>query len=182
MIYLSYTNAWQPEGKGLIKDSKAVFISVFDVNNLMNPLCKEIVKFIDKSEVLYPGVIKSPVLGYIPPEKLSGGCQHVLLAWHGGFLHDSAKMGENCFEPLTWVAKEKDIYVRWTTMAGVPDRLYQTGLFYNVDEGRLVKSFNDSVILQYKYDDTGYYPSKTPIFNRGLSPEEWARPYIEEFD
>ena len=37
---------------------------------LIEPFVKEMVRDIDKSDVLYPNIINSPFIGYIPPEKL----------------------------------------------------------------------------------------------------------------
>lgn len=157
MILVSFKEKWRPEGLPLIQNSDAVFQSDFNIENLVHPVCKKIVEFIDRSEVLYPGVIKSPVLGYIPPEKLSGGCKHVLLAWQGNYLHQSARMGENCVEPLLWVAKDKDIYLRCTTVFLGFFEQFDSGLFYSLEEGRVIQNPRDYAILQHKHDDTGFY-------------------------
>lgn len=157
MLKMSFRKDWRPDSRYFIQDSDAMFRAEFDIENLVHPMCKEIVKYIDNSEVLYPGVIKSPVLGYIPPEKLSGGCKHVLLAWQGDYLLYSPRMGDNCIEPLLWVVKDKDVYLRCTTLFLAEPEQYATKLFFSVEENRVIEDMADYTQLQYKYDDTGFY-------------------------
>ena len=49
-----------------------------DLNWLVDPLCKKWIKAIDKSDVIGPHLIESPVLGPISPEWLSGGVKMLI--------------------------------------------------------------------------------------------------------
>ena len=46
---------------------------------IIDPFVKEMIKDVDKSEVIGPHLIESPVLGPIPPTTLSGGVKVLIL-------------------------------------------------------------------------------------------------------
>lgn len=73
-------------------------------------LVKEMVKDVDKSDVLSQHCIQSPVLGQIPPERLSGGVKTlILLLKEDKFYPDLVNCGENCCKWLYEVSKIRDI-------------------------------------------------------------------------
>ena len=69
---------------GTTEDTIELVDSVFDNNYedewLNDPVVKEMVLDVDKSEILSPHCIESPVLGQIPPSELSGGVKALILA------------------------------------------------------------------------------------------------------
>jgi len=62
------------------------------------PRCyNEIIHTVDRSEVIDAQTIKSPVLGMIPPEKLSGGVKTlILMAHYPGKIFNASNCGNNC--------------------------------------------------------------------------------------
>ena len=69
---------------GTTEDTVELVESVFDNNYeeewLDDLLVKEMVLDVDKSEILSPYCIQSPVLGQIPPTGLSGGVKALIMA------------------------------------------------------------------------------------------------------
>ena len=64
---------------------------------------KEMIRAVDKSEVLSSHAIESPVLGIIPTSKLSGGVKALILVYKKPeLLIDCTACGENCAE---WILK-----------------------------------------------------------------------------
>ena len=64
---------------------------------LTSDFAKEVIKKIDKSNVLGPHAIESPVLGVIPPENLSGGTKTLLLmANDPEKVFNASTCGDNC--------------------------------------------------------------------------------------
>lgn len=89
----------------------------FDINWedewLEDEFTKEMVRKIDKSEVLEGGVIKSPVFGLMPPERLSGGVKTLILMNNEpDKIFNASQCGNNCVEFIMRIAEEKDITIR----------------------------------------------------------------------
>ena len=62
-----------------IYNTEVYFINVYDDDWITDDFAREVIKKVDKSEVLDNQAIKSPVLGIISPERLSGGTKTLLL-------------------------------------------------------------------------------------------------------
>lgn len=78
---------------------------------LESPLAKQMVEGVDKSVVLSPYCIQSPVLGQIAPFYLSHGVQSLLLLLYldDSFTLGTASFGNNCAKYILEIAKLKDI-------------------------------------------------------------------------
>lgn len=75
---------------------------------LTSDFAKEVIKKIDKSNVLGPHAIESPVLGVIPPENLSGGTKTLLLmANDPEKVFNASTCGDNCAPFILKLAKKK---------------------------------------------------------------------------
>ena len=90
--------------------------SYFDFNYmdewLEDPLVKEMIRDVDKSEVISSSIIDSPILGPIPPVTLSGGVKTLILL----LKEDSVKFnitscGDNCAKWVKHISELKDIDV-----------------------------------------------------------------------
>ena len=78
---------------------------------------KEMIKDVDKSIVLSNQCIQSPVLGQIPPERLSGGVKTCIMLYKlDDFVPDLIVCGENCQKWLSKVFEKKDLVK--VTMSG----------------------------------------------------------------
>lgn len=110
---------------------------------LNDPIVKQMIKDIDNSEVLSEYCIQSPVLGQIPPERISGGVKTCILLWKlDDFLVDLITCGENCQEWLSYIFSHKDV-VR-VSMSG-----------YDLDfEGLEISGIceNDNSVINNSYD------------------------------
>ncbi|KSV58741.1 DUF4869 domain-containing protein [Acetivibrio ethanolgignens] len=90
--------------------------SYFDFNYLDewfdDDLVKEMIKDVDKSDVVSPNCIQSPVLGAIPPSKLSGGVKALILMLKQPELEVYATAcGDNCAKWILEIAKLQDIHI-----------------------------------------------------------------------
>lgn len=75
-------------------------------------LSREMIKDVDKSEVLDSGVINSPILGMIPPVNLSGGVKTLILMEHEPEkIFNASTCGDNCAKWILKIAKDKDITI-----------------------------------------------------------------------
>lgn len=76
---------------------------------ITDPMSKEMIRDIDKSEVLDSGVIDSPVLGKIPPVQLSGGVKTLILVrFEKNKVFNASTCGDNCAKWLLKIAENED--------------------------------------------------------------------------
>lgn len=74
--------------------------------------CKRGYQKIDKSNVLGPHAIESPVLGVIPPENLSGGTKTLLLMENAPEeIYNASTCGDNCAPFILKLAKKRDLTI-----------------------------------------------------------------------
>ena len=77
-----------------------------------DPFSVEMIKDIDKSKVIAGGVIDSPVLGLIPPERLSGGVKTLILINNvSDKVFNASFCGDNCAKWIVEMGKHKDITI-----------------------------------------------------------------------
>ena len=79
----------------------------------MDDLSKKMVLDIDKSKVISPNLIESPVLGPIGVEKLSGGVKTLILMNNESeHIFNASACGDNCAKWILEIGKSKDITIR----------------------------------------------------------------------
>ena len=73
---------------------------------------KKIIRSIDKSLVLGPHAIESPVLGVIPPERLAGGTKTLLLMRNEpDTIFNASTCGDNCARFILELARDKTLTI-----------------------------------------------------------------------
>ena len=76
-------------------------------------------KDIDNSDVLSGECINSPVLGQIPPERLSGGVKTLLLMLNEpDKIFNASTCGDNCAKWKLEIGKQKDLTINLRHMMG----------------------------------------------------------------
>lgn len=73
---------------------------------------KEVIRDVDKSEVVSAHVIESPVLGSITPLMLSGGVKTLLLIKHDrSHVFNASTCGDNCAKWILELARDRKVVV-----------------------------------------------------------------------
>lgn len=86
------------------------FNNTYDEGWLDDPLVRKIISKVDGSQVQDRQCILSPVLGRIPPERLSGGAKALILLYkETDFYTDLIVCGRNCEKLIMDIAEKKDI-------------------------------------------------------------------------
>lgn len=91
-----------------IYNTNTFFQNQYQDSWITKDLSKEIIRDVDKSEVISAHAIESPVLGSITPYDLSGGVKTLLLmAYSKKHVFNASTCGDNCAK---WILKlaEKD--------------------------------------------------------------------------
>lgn len=95
-----------------IYNTEVYFLNTYEDDWITDTFAKTVIKKIDKSEVLDSNAIKSPVLGIIPPERLSGGTKTLLLIKNKpDMVFNASTCGDNCAKYILQLAKERDITI-----------------------------------------------------------------------
>ena len=96
-----------------ISDPDTYFNHTYSKKWFDDPFVKEMVRAVDKLEVLSSHAIESPVLGIIPTTRLSGGVKALILIYKKPELWiDCTACGENCAEWILRIAeKQQFIYI-----------------------------------------------------------------------
>ena len=88
-----------------IFNTAVYFKNVYEDNWITDPFDKEMILDIDNSVVLDSGVIDSPVMGKIPPERLSGGVKTLMLVKNlPEQVFNASTCGDNCAKWLLLMA------------------------------------------------------------------------------
>lgn len=80
---------------------------------ILEPLTVEMIKDIDKSEVVSSHLIQSPVLGPISTKEISGGVKTLILMAFDttGKIFNASACGDNCAKWIVEISKKKDLTI-----------------------------------------------------------------------
>lgn len=92
-----------------IYNTSVYFKNVYEDAWITDPFDEKMILDIDKSKVLSSGIIDSPVLGQIPPERLSGGVKTLILVnKEPEKIFNCSPCGDNCAKWLLEIAENED--------------------------------------------------------------------------
>lgn len=95
-----------------IYNTAVYFKNVYQDAWITDELSKEMIRDVDKSEVLGPRVIDSPVLGGISPRELSGGVKTLILIYqHPEKIFNASACGDNCAKWLLKIGELRDVTI-----------------------------------------------------------------------
>ena len=91
----------------------AYFDNIYRDEWITDPKTVEMIKDVDKSDVLGARVIDSPVLGSISTKELSGGVKTLILMRFddSGKVFNASACGDNCAKWIYEISKEKDLTI-----------------------------------------------------------------------
>ncbi len=92
-----------------IYNTSVYFKNDYEDEWIVDPTVMEMIRDVEHSEVLYSGVIDSPVLGKIPPTGLSGGVKTLILVkFEPSKVFNASTCGDNCAKWLLRIAEHED--------------------------------------------------------------------------
>ena len=95
--------------KEAVFNTAVFFKNVYEDQWITDDFDKQMIQDVDKSIVLDSGVIDSPVLGKIPPERLSGGVKTLILIYQmPDKVFNASACGDNCAKWLLKMAETED--------------------------------------------------------------------------
>ncbi len=125
-----------------IYNTAVYFKNTYDYRWITKDLSVEMIRDVDKSEVIGPHIIESPVLGGISPERLSGGVQTmILMAFDDtGRIFNASAGGDNCAKWILEIAKRKDLTITLHNIMSFQGLLIEAEI---LNDGRMVHNYTE---------------------------------------
>lgn len=131
-----------------IYNTEVYFKNTYQDQWLCDDFAKRVIKGVDKSEVLDTHLIKSPVLGLIPPVMLSGGTKTLLLIKNNpDMVFNASTCGDNCAKYILEIARQQDITINLRHIMRFGKRFQARVLNDDV----IVDNMEQLIILAAKY-------------------------------
>lgn len=103
---------WYYGGTEFMTDAPSYFNNVYEDEWLEDEFVKVMIQDVDRSTVISPHIIESPVLGAITPKELSGGVKVlILMLKDDSFIYNLSNCGNNCAKWVLKIAEKKDLTV-----------------------------------------------------------------------
>lgn len=101
------------EVAGAVYHPPTYFDNQYEDEWITDPLSVEMIRDIDKSEVVSANLIQSPVLGPISVRDISGGVKTlILMAFdNSGWIFNASSCGDNCAKWIAAIGRRKDLTI-----------------------------------------------------------------------
>ena len=126
------------------------FDNTYEDNWITAPLSVEMIKDVDKSEVVGPHLIQSPVLGPISTKELSGGVKTLILMAFDetGKIFNASACGNNCAKWILKIAESKYLTINLRHVMDFGDGDFKARILNN---GTVVNSTKEYVEIAGEY-------------------------------
>lgn len=105
-------NVYFGDMPGAIFNTAVYFKNTYRDSWITNPLSVQMIKDVDKSDVVSESVIESPVLGSITPLALSGGVKTLMLVnFDRKHVFNVSTCGDNCAKWLLKIADKRKVVI-----------------------------------------------------------------------
>lgn len=144
-------NIYFGDMENAIYDTSLYFDNTYENEWFTHDTVKKIVKDIDKSNVISANCIQSPVLGQIPPSKLSGGTKTLILMYcDDSRVYNATMCGDNCAKWILEIAKTKDLTINLRhVMDFGKDNEFEIKI---LNSGVIVHNMKEYLKEAFKYD------------------------------
>lgn len=128
----------------------AYFNNTYDDEWITDPLTVEMIKDVDKSEVIGPHLIESPVLGPISVKEISGGVKTlILMAFdNSGRIFNASACGNNCAKWILEIGKRKDLTINLRHIMNFGKEPFEIKILNN---GEMVHDLDRFIAVAAKY-------------------------------
>ena len=138
------------DAENSIYNTSVYFKNTYEPEWIESELAKKMIKDVDDSDVLSGECINSPVLGQIPPERLSGGVKTLLLMLNeSDKIFNASTCGDNCAKWILEIGKQKDLTINLRHMMSFG---HETEFEIKIaNGGEIVHSMRELIPVASKY-------------------------------
>lgn len=117
---------------------------------ITEPLTIEMIKDVDKSEVVSPHLIESPVLGPISVKEISGGVKTLILMAFDETrkVFNASACGDNCAKWILEIGKRKDLTINLRHIMNFGKEPFEIKILNN---GEMVQDLDRFIAVAAKY-------------------------------
>ena len=128
----------------------AYFNNTYDDEWITDSLTVEMIKDVDKSEVIGSHLIESPVLGPISVKEISGGVKTlILMAFDdSGRIFNASACGNNCAKWILEIGKRKDLTINLRHIMNFGKGPFEIKILNN---GEMVHDLDRFIAVAAKY-------------------------------
>jgi len=132
-----------------IFNTAVFFKNSYDDEWIVNDLSRQMIADVDSSIVLGTGVIDSPILGKIAPERLSGGVKTLMLVkFMPEMVFNASTCGNNCARWLLKIAENED---RTINLRNIMDFGKDEFTIHIINDDKIVHSMEELLPIVIKY-------------------------------
>lgn len=132
-----------------IFNTAVFFKNSYDDAWIVDDFSRQMIKDVDKSEVMGTGVIDSPVLGKIAPERLSGGVKTLMLVkFMPDMVFNVSTCGNNCAKWLLKIAENEDRTVNLRNIMNFGEESFD---IHVLNTNQVVHSMRELLPIAIKY-------------------------------
>ena len=126
------------------------FNNTYDDEWITDPLTVEMIRDVDKSKVVAPHLIESPVLGPISVKEISGGVKTlILMAFDdSGRIFNASACGNNCAKWILEIGKRKDLTINLRHIMNFGKGPFEIKILNN---GEMVHDLDRFIAVAAKY-------------------------------
>lgn len=105
-------NIYYGDMEKAVYNTAVYFKNTYEDNWITEPIVRDIIRDVDKSEVIDSNLIESPVLGKISPLALSGGTKTLILIINDkDKIFNASTCGNNCAKWLLKISENEDVTI-----------------------------------------------------------------------
>ncbi|MBP5291447.1 MAG: DUF4869 domain-containing protein [Lachnospiraceae bacterium] len=132
-----------------IYDTATYFKHAYKDKWITDPMSVEMIRDVDRSEVVSANLIQSPVLGPISPHQLSGGVKTlILINKEPGKVFNASKCGDNCAKWLLKMAEKKKVVINLRHIMNFGGGEFKIRV---INRGRIATNMRELVLLAGEY-------------------------------
>lgn len=134
-------NVYFGEMPDAIYNTAVYFKNTYRDSWITNPLSVQMIKDVDKSDVVSESVIESPMLGSITPLSLSGGVKTLMLVnFDRKHVFNASTCGDNCAKWLLKIAKKRKVVINLHHVMDFGKEPFKIKVLNN---GKIVKNMSE---------------------------------------
>lgn len=120
------------------------FDNTYEDEWLTDDFSRQIIRDIDKGEVLSPNCIETEALGGIPPTKIAGGTKTLLLMnFDDKHIFNASSCGDNCAKWILKIAEKKDLTINLNHIMDFGTEDFEAKILNN---GKIVHGMKEYVL------------------------------------
>ena len=144
MLNIYFGDLPEEEKSKYIYNTAVYFKNTYKDKWITDPLTVEMIRDVDKSEVISATQINSPIFGTMSPVQLSGGVKTlILVANDSKHIFNASTCGDNCAKWLLEIAKDKKIVINLRHLMDFGNGEFKIKV---LNTGKIVKNMEELVL------------------------------------